>query len=92
VSILRAFEYVESIGGYQTLEEIEHELVEYTLEKFAQLSDVKIIGSTSSRNRVGVFTFVIPGIHSHDIAEYLAENNICVRAGQHCAEPFMDYV
>lgn len=35
---------------------------------------------------------MIPGIHSHDIAEYLAENNICVRAGQHCAEPFMEYI
>jgi selenocysteine lyase/cysteine desulfurase len=43
-------------------------------------------------NRVGVFTFVVDAIHSFDISDYLAEYNICIRAGQHCAEPFMDYV
>ena len=39
-----------------------------------------------------MFTFVVPWIHSFDISDYLAEHNICVRAGQHCAEPFMEYV
>jgi len=38
---------------------------------------------------LAVFTFAVDGIHSVDIAEYLAEKNICVRAGQHCAEPFL---
>jgi len=92
VSLLKAFEYIESIWGYKQLETIEHDLVTYALDKFSKIHDVKIIWSISSARRVWVFTFVIPGIHSHDIAEYLAENNICVRAGQHCAEPFMEYV
>ncbi len=83
------------------MEAHEQELVEYTLEKFEQLRDrshetglkqVKLIGSTSSKKRVGVFTFAVTGIHSFDISDYLAEHNICIRAGQHCAEPFMEYV
>lgn len=41
---------------------------------------------------MGVFTFAVVGIHSFDISDYLAEQDICVRAGQHCAEPFMEYV
>lgn len=92
VSMLRAFQYIENIGWYKVLERIEHELTEYALEKFSQVPDIKLIWSDDSRNRVWVFTFVCDGIHSFDISDYLADHNICIRAGQHCAEPFMDYV
>jgi len=92
VSMLRAFEYIENIGWYAKMEEIEKQLVEYSLEKFNAISELRLIGSTKPQNRVWVFTFAVQGIHSFDISDYLAENNICVRAGQHCAEPFMEYV
>lgn len=91
VSMLAAFEYIESIGGYEKLEEIEHELVTYTLEKLTDFPEVNLIGSKSASSRVWVFTFYIDGIHSFDISDYLAEHNICIRAGQHCAEPFMKH-
>ncbi len=89
VSLLRAFEYIESIWGYSILENHEQTLVQYTLEKFLWLEGVRLIGSLDAKKRVGVFTFVVEGIHSLDISDYLAEENICIRAGQHCAEPFM---
>jgi len=92
VSMLRSFQYIESIWGYKKMEEIERELVEYSLEKFEIISEIKLIGSISSINRVWVFTFVVEWIHSFDISDYLADHNICIRAGQHCAEPFMEYV
>jgi len=122
VSLLKAFEYIEKIWWYEVLEKIEHELVEYALEKFEELnqslkkphlnsspqgedeaaaslsskerefkSEVKLIWSTTSRNRVWVFTFYIEWIHSFDISDYLADNDIAIRAGQHCAEPFMQH-
>ena len=50
---------------------------------------IKLIWSTSVKNRVWVFTVVVEGIHSFDISDYLAEHDICIRAWQHCAEPFM---
>ncbi|MCH8518590.1 aminotransferase class V-fold PLP-dependent enzyme [Candidatus Gracilibacteria bacterium] len=89
VSLLKAFEYLGSIGGYEVLEAREKELTAYTLEKFKNISALKLIGSTSIENRLGVFTFVVEGIHSFDISDYLAEHDICIRAGQHCAEPLM---
>lgn len=89
VSLLKAFEYLENIWGYQVLEKIEHELVEYALEKFSQNSDIHLIWGKNPETRVWVFTFYIKGIHSIDISDYLADHNICIRAGQHCAEPFM---
>lgn len=92
VSLLRAFQYIESIWGYPVLQKIEHNLVEHTLVWFKKLSDsIVLLGSIDPQERVGVFTFVVPWIHSLDISEYLAEHHIAVRAGQHCAEPFMDF-
>jgi selenocysteine lyase/cysteine desulfurase len=41
---------------------------------------VQLFGSYDTQNRIGAFTFAIEGVHSHDIADYMAEENICVRA------------
>lgn len=89
VSLLKAIEYIENIWWFEKIEEVEKELVEYSIEKFKKLKEVKIIGSLKWENRVGVFSFVVEWIHSIDIADYLWENWICIRAGQHCAEPFL---
>jgi cysteine desulfurase / selenocysteine lyase len=90
VSLLRAFEYIEKIGGYETLVAHEQELIEYTLKKFESVPWVRLIWWKNKESKVGVFSFIIEGIHSIDISEYLATKNICIRAGQHCAEPFLD--
>jgi cysteine desulfurase / selenocysteine lyase len=67
--------------------------VKYSLEKFKifleKFPQFHLLGSESLEKRVGVFSFVVEGVHSLDIADYLADNNICIRAGQHCAEPFL---
>ncbi|PID87446.1 cysteine desulfurase [Candidatus Gracilibacteria bacterium] len=89
VSLLRAFEYLENIGGYEKVLEIEKELNVEVIKKFSNIKGVKLIGGINPSSRVSVFSFVVEGIHSHDIADYLADNNICIRAGQHCAEPYM---
>lgn len=87
VSLLKAFEYIDSIWGYKKIEEIEHNLVEYFLEKTKSFPEMKIIGSTLTQNRVSVFWFIFEGHHSNDIAGYLADHNIAVRSGKHCAQP-----
>ena len=89
VSLFYALNYIESIWWYEKVEALERDLVTYTLSKFENYTNIRITWSRSDKNRVWVFSFVIPWIHSHDLADYLAENNICVRAWQHCAEPFM---
>lgn len=92
VSILKALEYIEKIWGYKKIEEIEKDLVNYSVKKWREFSKkhkIKIFWSLDTKNRVWVFSFSVPFIHSIDIAEELAENGICIRAGQHCAEPFL---
>ena len=113
VSLLRSFEYIESIWGYEKLESIERELVEYTLRKFEDFQSpqgvdhnksplnkggdetqwsggiIRLIWGIDPATRVGVFTFYIEWIHSFDISDYMADRQVCIRAGQHCAEPLM---
>ncbi len=89
VSLLKAIEYIESIGWYEKVEEIENDLVKYSLDKFNSRHSIKLIWSTKSKNRVWVFSFIVENIHSHDIADKMAENNICIRSGMHCAHPFL---
>ena len=76
-------------GWFEKIESIENELIEYSLEKFKSIKGVKLIWSNNSKNRVWVFSFVVDGIHSHDVADFLAWENICIRSWQHCAEPFL---
>ncbi len=94
VSLLTAIEYFESIGGYPAITKIEQELVERALEAFAKRTEaVTLIGPTtailpSGAVRAGVFAFTVEGKHITDVADALAAENVCVRAGHHCAEPF----
>ncbi len=86
--MLRAIEYFESIDGYEAIVEIETPLIQYVLERFAKLAPkVQLIGPNITQNRVPVFAFTVSGMHANDIADMLAESNICVRAGHHCTEP-----
>ncbi|MCT4617515.1 MAG: cysteine desulfurase [Candidatus Gracilibacteria bacterium] len=92
VSLLAAFEYIDNIGGYKKVEEIEADLVKYFLKKLDNFpEEIKLIGKKTPENRVGVFSFSVDGIHANDISDALADDNICVRAGRHCADPLADY-
>ena len=86
VSLLHAYEYIDSIWGFESIEYLEKKLIDYTLEKFKKYDNIKLIGSLNWKNRVWVFSFIVEGIHSIDIADYVADYNICIRAWQHCAE------
>lgn len=92
VSLLKALEYIENIWWYEKVEEYENDLIKYSLEEFKKRPQIKLIWSLSEKNRVWVFSFYVDNIHPLDIADELAEQNICIRAWQHCTEPFMDYL
>lgn len=87
-SLLAAFQYIESVGGYSVIEKYEKELTEYALEKIRLLPPgVRLIGPRESDYRVWVFSFAFDHHHPRDIADTLADAEICVRAGHHCTEP-----
>jgi cysteine desulfurase/selenocysteine lyase len=78
---LASLEYLESIGGYRAIEAHERELTEHVLSRIADLpSSIRLLGSHTAEHRLDVFSFAFANAHPHDVAEYLADNSICVRS------------
>jgi cysteine desulfurase/selenocysteine lyase len=66
----------------------EDELLAYGTEKLREVAGVRLIGE--AREKAGVLSFVLDGVHPHDAGTILDREGIAVRTGQHCAQPVMD--
>ncbi len=82
-----AIHYLQKIG-WDKIGKIEEELLEYATMKLKEIKALKIIGNAKVKGPV--ISFVIEGIHPHDIGTFLDNEGICVRTGQHCTQPVMD--
>lgn len=78
--------------GWETIMEREEHLTEYTMEKLKELPYIHILGSDSAKEHHGIITFLLDGVHPHDIAAILNEHHVDVRAGHHCAQPLLQYL
>ena len=83
VAFNESIKFMESIG-IENLVSHERILTDYALEKLKTINSVKIIGNP--KNKAGVISFTIKGIHPHDIATILDEDGVAVRAGHHCCQ------
>ncbi len=83
VAFNESIKFMESIG-IENLVSHERVLTDYALEKLKTINSVKIIGNP--KNKAGVISFTIKGIHPHDIATILDEDGVAVRAGHHCCQ------
>ena len=82
-----AIDYVNSLG-IENLARHEHELLAYATEKLSQIPGVRIIGT--AREKASVVSFVLDGVHPHDVGTVLDQEGIAVRTGHHCAQPLME--
>jgi cysteine desulfurase/selenocysteine lyase len=82
-----AIDYVNEIG-MDKIAAYEHELLVYGTEALKRIPGLRIIGT--ARQKAAVLSFVIEGIHPHDIGTVLDRQGIAVRTGHHCAQPVMD--
>ncbi|HEV3228782.1 MAG TPA: cysteine desulfurase [Solirubrobacteraceae bacterium] len=83
-----ALDYLGNLG-MERVRAHERELVIYALERLAEIPGVRVIGPPSADQRGGVISFEVEGMHPHDVAELLNRDNVCIRAGHHCAQPLM---
>ncbi len=83
-----AVDFIESIG-FETIQAHEQELTKFMIEQLSQIEGLHIIGTNNLQNRIGVVSFIIDKVHPHDIAEVLNRDQVCIRAGHHCAMPLM---
>lgn len=86
VGLGAAIDYLQAIG-LERIAAYEHELLEYATERLKALPGVRIIGTAPEK--AAVLSFVIDGVHPHDIGTILDQEGIAVRAGHHCAQPVM---
>lgn len=91
VGLGAAIDYINSIG-YKKIQEIEKEVVDYALDKLSKLDFLDLYVTPNRKNHSGVISFNMKGVHPHDIASILDSNNVCVRSGNHCAQPLMRFL
>jgi cysteine desulfurase/selenocysteine lyase len=83
-----AVDFLDSIG-MSAIVRHETALMNFCTSALESVETLKIIGS--AKEKTGVISFVMEGLHPHDIATILDEEGIAVRAGHHCAQPVMDF-
>jgi cysteine desulfurase/selenocysteine lyase len=82
-----AADYLNDVG-LEAIEEHEHELTTYALERLAEVPGVITYGPPPER-RAGIISFNVEGIHPHDVAQVLDSEGVAIRAGHHCCQPLM---
>ena len=82
-----AIDYVTDLG-MDRISAYEHQLLEYGTECLNKLSNLRLIGT--AREKAAVLSFVMEGVHPHDIGTILDSEGVAVRTGHHCAQPVMD--
>lgn len=86
ISLGAAIDYLERIG-FEKIAQHENELMAYCLPLMEKIDGLKIYGPKTLSDRGSLVSFSIDGIHPHDVAQVLADENICVRSGHHCTIP-----
>ena len=83
-----ALEWVRGLG-LERIAAHEAELLAHGTEELSRLPGLRIVGT--ARRKAAVLSFVVEGIHPHDLGTILDEEGVAVRAGHHCAQPVMDF-
>lgn len=88
VGLGAAIDFLESIGLDSILAH-EEDLIAYTTAMLHTMNGIRILGS--AKKKAGSVSFILNGVHPHDIATILDRQGIAIRAGHHCAQPLMDF-
>ena len=88
IGLAAALDYVNGIG-LENIEAYEHELLEYATEKLTAIEGLKLVGT--AKEKAGVLSFVLEGLHPLDVGTILDKLGIAVRTGHHCTQPLMEF-
>lgn len=86
IGLHAAIDYVDAIG-LERIDAHERALVRMARARLSAINSVRLIGPEDS---AGIVSFVVDGVHPHDVATILDESGVAIRAGHHCAQPLMD--
>ena len=88
IGLGKAIDFIEKTT-LEKIEEHEMDLLNYATQRISKIEGVRIIGT--SENKASVISFVMDGIHPHDIGTIMDNLGIAIRAGHHCTQPVMDF-
>jgi len=91
IGLSKAIDYINSIG-YEYIQTIENDLRDYAVQELKKLDFIDLYMTSNKENHAGVISFNIKGVHPHDVASILDMNGVCIRSGNHCAQPLMRYL
>lgn len=86
-----AIDYIQKIG-YDKIQEKENEIISYARQELSKLDYLTLYLTPNAQNHSSVISFNIKGVHPHDVASILDSENVCVRSGNHCAQPLMRFL
>ncbi|MFE3052470.1 cysteine desulfurase [Nocardia sp. NPDC059239] len=86
VGLGAAVRYLSEVG-MEAVAAHEHSLISAALEGLGEIDGVRIIGPTENVNRGGAVSFLVDGVHAHDVGQILDDQGVAVRVGHHCAWP-----
>ena len=87
IALGAAIDYVTELG-IDRIQAYEHELLEYGTQALSDISSLRIIGTAAEK--AGVLSFVMDGVHPHDIGTILDTEGVAIRTGHHCTQPLME--
>jgi len=82
-----AIDYMNAVG-IENIAAHEHDLLEYGTRMLQSIAGVRLVGT--ARHKAAVLSFVLEGVHPHDVGTVLDQEGIAVRTGHHCAQPVME--
>ena len=91
VGLAAAIAYIQSIG-YKKIQEIEQNLINFAVNELKKLNYVQLYIPKNAKDRSNTISFNIKNLHSHDVATLLDSKNVCVRSGNHCAQPLLHHL
>ena len=87
IGLAAAIDYVNQVG-IENISKYEHELLTYGTEALSQVPGLRLIGT--AKEKASVFSFVLEGIHPHDVGTIVDREGIAIRTGHHCTMPLMN--
>ena len=87
VALASAIDYLND-AGLDRIAAHEHELLEYGTAALSQITGVRLMGT--AREKAGILSFVVDGVHPHDVGTILDREGVAIRTGHHCCQPLMD--
>ena len=91
VGLGAAIDYIQNLG-HDKMQELENDVLAYARQELSKLDFLTLYMTPNEKNHSSVISFNIKGVHPHDVASILDSEGVCVRSGNHCAQPLMRFL